>query len=171
MSTTADAVARETAWLAGPAQTAGSQTIPPLAAVHGGPFDVVQAYLPRSQTTSQHRLYVTRGRIQDSRFAQQRTIATHEFRLYLYWKIGGSTVSTDIAEIEQQNLDTAIEAVRARIRGFVADHTHGGQFLSAAEGPPGSVIDVVYGDLAADIKASVLTATITYSADDRDQIG
>lgn len=169
--TTADAVQREATWLAGPELTVGGQTLPALAVANGGPFDVVQAYVPRNPTTSQNRLYVTRARLQDSRFAQQRVMDTYDFRLCLFWKIGSTTISSQIAEIEQQNFDNAIEAVRARVRGFVADHTHGGAFLSAAEGPPNAVVDVQFGDPLTEVPTGILTATITYSADDRDQTG
>lgn len=168
---TADAVAREAGWLAGPAQTAGTQTLPALLKSFGGPFDVVQAYLPRTPATRQTRLYVLRPRIQDTRFAQQRTMDTYDFRLRAFWPIGSGTITAQIAEIEQRNFDNAIDLVVARIRGLVADHTHGGAFLSAAEGPPNALIDVQFGDAEQEISAGTLSATISYSVDDRDQIG
>lgn len=169
MSDSSDARQREATWLAGAAVTAGSQTLPALAAANGGPFDVVQAGLPRTQQTRQARIYVTRANFVDQRLAQQRVMDTYHFRLYCYWPIGSSTIAVDIAEQEQQNFDNALELLKQRIRGFVADHTHGGSFLNAAEAP--SQVDFQFGDLPQDIGNGTLTCQVTYSCDDREFIG
>jgi hypothetical protein len=53
-----------------------------------------------------------------------------------------------------------------RILGPLGDKTHGGRFLSVAEGP--GLVDVDYTDPDATIELGVLRAEVTYSADDRE---
>lgn len=164
----ADAVQREADWLSGAAITSGTtgQTLPALVVAQGGLWDVVQAYVPRTSKTTVNRIYVTRARLQSHRVAMQRVRNSHDFRLKLYWKIGSTTQAVDIAEQEQQALDNAVEDLLLRIRAFRDDHTHGGRFLSVAEADGRAEIDVQYGDPEVDIPAGILTASVTYSADD-----
>jgi hypothetical protein len=53
-------------------------------------------------------------------------ITTHDFRIVAWWPLGATTVQTLIAETEETNLDAAVDALLARIRGFVTDHTAAG---------------------------------------------
>jgi hypothetical protein len=50
-------------------------------------------------------------------------ITTHDFRIVAWWPLSATTVQTLIAETEETNLDAAVDALLARIRGFVTDHT------------------------------------------------
>ncbi|MGH7743283.1 MAG: hypothetical protein ACREQ5_00475 [Candidatus Dormibacteria bacterium] len=111
-----------------------------------------------------------RAVLHDSRFAAQRRIDTYDFRGKLWWPIGATTTGTQIWETEQANFDAAIDLLIQRIRGTFLDHTHGGRFLSVAEAPEPGHITVHFDDPehAATQTPAVLTATITYSADDRD---
>lgn len=164
MTTTADACAREAAWLA----TATSDGLPVLLAAAGGPWDVIQAYLPRTPAGQQTQLYVLRRRLVTARFSQQRRMATHHFHLALVWPIGATAAGQQIAELEQAALDSAVALLVERIEGLVNDKSHGGRFLSVAEAPNGSTIDVEYGDPAQAAADGRLTATVTYTADDAD---
>jgi hypothetical protein len=154
---TADAVARETAWL----QTTGDG-LPGLVAP-SGPFDAVQAYWPRpsDQNTSAHTLYVMRHRISSERFANVRIMTHYPFHLVAWWSMVNATGS---AEAEQQNLDNAVELVITRINGLLLDKTHGGRFLSVAENP--RVLDVDFTPPETTLALGYLRADITYSADD-----
>ncbi|ELP67679.1 hypothetical protein STRTUCAR8_08550 [Streptomyces turgidiscabies Car8] len=157
----ADAVARETAWLAG--YDAGDG-LPGLLKAYGGPFDVVQAYVPRTGAQRQARLYVTRSQLRVERFGFNRKINHHTFMLRLYWP---QSSPTGQAESVQQDFDTAVDLVVQRISGLFMDKTHGARFLSVAENP--NDIDVQFGDPEASIQAKAeLTALITYQADDQD---
>ncbi|NUS29191.1 MAG: hypothetical protein HOV92_33935 [Streptomyces sp.] len=161
---TADAVARETAWL-----NAHGDGLPSLTAANGGPWDIIQAYMPRTPATAKKQLYVLRRRIQETRYGAPRKIDTHHFQLSLWWPIGSTTIGTPIAETEQANLDAAVDLLLQRIRGYPTDHSHGGRFLTVAEAPVGAEIVVEYGDPVHGITvAGALTATVTYSADDQD---
>jgi hypothetical protein len=119
-------------------------------------------------------LYVMRPSISEARFANQRKLDGYTFRLKLWWPIGATVASVGIAENEQQALDQAVDLTLQRIRGHVFDHTHGGAFLAAAEGPAGTArIDVRFLDPETSMSANpaCLRAEITYAADDRDFIG
>lgn len=160
------AVARETAWL----QTSGDG-LPPLLKTAGGPFDVVQGYMPRTPQQRATQLYVLKRGTVTRRFSNQRRLATHTFVLSVWWPIGSTTTSgtTSLAEDEQTALDAAIAAVVARVEDLVGDKTHGGRFLSVGEAPDESAgIRVDLGDPAQGIQAGALTAQITYLADDAD---
>jgi hypothetical protein len=161
----ADAVTRETAWL-----TTTGDGLPALLTANGGPWDVIQAYQPRTPQTRKTQLYVVRRRFPTRRFAQQRRIATHYFQLRARWPIGASTTGTGIAEAEQQALDNALMLLVERIEGFPLDKSHGGRFLSVAEAPNGAEIDVQLGDPEQEIPTGFLTATVAYTADDQDYI-
>lgn len=160
---TADVVARETAWL-----TASGDGLPALTAANGGPWDVIQGYMARTPATAKRQVFVLRRRIAESRFGAPRKIDTYQFHLSLWWPIGATSTGVGIAEAEQAALDAAVELLLERIRGYSTDHTHGGRFLSVAEAPVGAEIVVEFGDPVQGIAQGALTATVTYSADDQD---
>lgn len=158
---TADAVSREAEWLR---DYSAADGLPALLKARGGPFDVVQAYIPRTGGQRQTRLYVTRSSLRVERFGFNRKINHHTFMLRLYWP---QSSPTGQAESVQQNFDTAVDLVLQRVSGLFQDKTHGARFLSVAEDP--MQIDVAFADPEASIQAKVeLTATITYQADDQD---
>ena len=162
---TADAVARETAWL----NTTSGDSLPFLPASAGGPWDVIAPYdqgaATRTQATA---IYVTRGHAQQVRVGNQRIRPRYPMRLELRWPVRViSPGSTSIAATEAQNFDDAIEMLRARVTGPLGDKTHGGRFLSAAEvkGAPG--FDVQYEPASQTVKAAKeLRATATFGVDD-----
>lgn len=162
---TADAVAREVAWL----QTSGDG-LPGLLKPTGGPLDTVQAYWPRTPNGRQTSLYLMRHSLQERRFANQRKIWQYRFRAVLWWPIGATTTNAPLWEAEQQALDNTVDLVLARIRGFVGDHTHGGRFLSVAEAPQSGSVDVTFDDpeRTANATPAMLRAEISYLADDND---
>lgn len=155
--TSADAVDREATWLA----TSGDG-LPGLLKTVGGPFDNVQAYMPRTPNTQQRSIFVLRRDIKDDRVANIRRRATYEFVLRIIWPILAGSGS---AETEQRNLDAAIELVIQRIVAPTLDKTHGGRFLSVAEGH-GPMPNVAFTDPEHTIPLKTLEAEITYSADD-----
>lgn len=159
--TSADAVAREAAWLTSFDPDDG---LPGLLRAAGGPFDVVQPYVPRTGAQRQSRLYVTRSALRVERFGFNRKINHHTFMLRVYWP---QTSPSGQAESVQADLDTAVDLVVQRISGLFQDKTHGARFLTVAEDP--TAIDVQFVDPEALIQAKAeLTATITYQADDQD---
>jgi len=163
---TSDAVQREANWLA--AVTAG---LPALLASNGGPWDVVQAYWPRTPNYNLNGIYVTRHRLQDVRISNQRKRPAHAFRLKLFWRIGSTTTAASLAEAEQQAFDTAIDLLLQRIRGYLGDKTHGGQFLSVGETPGREPeISVDFDPPETTLDRGFLSATATYSADDVEDI-
>lgn len=162
--TTADACAREAAWL----QTAGDG-LPSLLSDDGGPWDVIQAYWPRTQQTRQTGIYVMRRRLQTTRWSNQRRMPHYAFRLRLWWPIGATTTGTPLLEDEQAALDSAVDLLLQRLEGTVGDKTHGGRFMSVGEAPEGTSFDVDFDDPEQTVPASgALSATATYMADDRD---
>ena len=161
--TSATAVDREAAWLA----TAGDG-LPALKATAGGPFDVIQAYIPRSPALRKKGLYVTRPGFGDARFSQQRRMPTYSLRLVIQWPISSGAGS---AETEQRALDAAIDLVLQRIVGPLMDKTHGGRFLAVAEAPDHGPIQVIQPPLSLiglSGSDAALTAEIHYAADDAD---
>lgn len=158
---TADAVAREAAWL----RTSGDG-LPALPAAAGGPWKVVQAYWPGSRlATQQPGIYVLRSRLEDNRAANIRIRPAYEFTLKLTWPI--LTAGAPIAETEQQHFDDAVDLLLQRIRGPVNDKSHGGRFLSAGEAPREQPVSVAFADPEQTIAADrALRATVTYYADD-----
>jgi hypothetical protein len=162
--TTADAVVRETGWLSAYNTSDG---LPALLASSGGPFDVVQAYWPRSPASRTNQLYVTRGRVESDRFGFNRRMDKYSFRLRIIWPL--SSPSGDWESV-QQTLDDAVELVIRRIIGpvnaFPLDHTHGGRFLEVAEDP--CLIAVDFSDPERSASSGQLEATVTYQASDRD---
>jgi hypothetical protein len=158
---TSDAVQRESDWLRAYNAADG---LPALLKANGGPWDVVQAYVPRTGAQRKSRIYVTRAQLRVERFGFNRKINHHTFVLRLYWP---QTSPTGQAESVQQGFDTAVDRVVQRVSGLFQDKTHGARFLSVAEDP--AAIDVQFADPEASIQAKAeLTATITYQADDQD---
>ncbi len=158
----ADAVARETAWLC----TAGDG-LPALLAEHDGPFDVVQGYHPRTPSSEQRSLYVMRRTLKSNRFAAVRRMAVHSFVLRLWWP---ASDGEGVMENDQAALDVAVGKVIARVAGPPFDKTHGGRFLSVAEGD--SELAVSFSDPARSVPdLGALVAEISYSADDPETIG
>jgi hypothetical protein len=155
---TADVVARETAWL----QTSGDG-LPALLTSAGGPFADVHAYWPRGSdmNTYSHTLYVMRTRIAVDRFANVRLMPHYPMHLVAWWAVVDGSGS---AETEQSNLDSAIDLVLTRINGLLGDKTHGGRFLSVAENP--RVLDVEFAPAEATLPEGYLRADVLYSADD-----
>ncbi|MCY0917056.1 hypothetical protein OS965_02545 [Streptomyces sp. H27-G5] len=155
----ADAVIREAAWLVDFNAVDG---LPALHASQGGPFDVVQAYLPRTPQQRRPQLYVIRRRLQEVRTAHVRRMARHWFELRVVWP---TSSPSGAAEGPQQALDDAVELVLQRIGGLMLDKTHGGRFLSVAEDP--AEVTVEYSDPTESLpnRADLLCA-ISYAADD-----
>lgn len=161
----ADAVTRETQWLASSAEPG----LPALLQADGGPFGLIQAYDARTPQTRVSAIHVLRPRVTQIRFAQQRKINRHDFRLKLLWPIGSTSTREGMWETEQAAFDAAVQLVVDRIAGFVGEKTHGGRFMSVAEAPDSTVIQVTFGD-PAQARGGVLEAQITYSADDVDHV-
>ena len=162
---TADACAREAAWL----NTTGDG-LPSLASSAGGPFQVVAAYEQGAQTRTQATaVYVMRGAVQQVRVANQRVRPRYPVKLEMHWPVRViSPGASSIAATEQQNFDNAIELLRQRVTGPLGDKSHGGRFLSAAEAVRGqAAIDVQYEPPGQTIPANKeLRATMAYFIDD-----
>lgn len=155
----ADAVAREAAWLV---EFNPADGLPALHVSQGGPFDVIQAYLPRTPQQRRTQLYVLRRRLQEVRTAHVRRMVRHHFELRIIWPASSPSGAT---EGPQQSLDEANELVLQRVGGLMLDKTHGGRFLSVAEDPAEVVVD--YADPADSIAARAdLLCTVSYAADD-----
>jgi hypothetical protein len=165
---TGTAVTREAAYL----QIPGTDGLPALLSANGGPWNIVQAYWTPSRGTRVTRLYLVRGSLRETRFAAHRKIDSYNFVAKLYWPVGATTTGDGMWEAEQLAFEAAIDLLLQRIRQTDMDHTHG-SFLSVAEAPQGSGIEVHQTDpeVSANSKPSELTATVTYSADDRDFTG
>lgn len=161
----ADAVDREVAWLT------SVDSLPALLESAGGPWQVVQAYWPRTFAAKKTGIYVMRSSLDENRFANQRKMTTFAFRAKLWWPVGATTTSVGISEAEQRAFDAATELLLARVRGTTFDHTHGGAFLSAAEGPgTDGRISVRFADPEQTMhqNPACLRAEATWLADDRD---
>lgn len=125
---TADAVARETAWL----NTIGDG-LPSLPASAGGPWQVIQAYWTRTPAANKTGIYVLRPGLDDQRASNQRIRPRYLMRLRLIWPV--TTTTTSLLETAQSDFDAAIDLLVQRVRGPLGDKTHGGRFLSAGEVP------------------------------------
>lgn len=165
MTNNADAVTREAAFLS----TSGDG-LPALLRSAGGPWDIVAGYWPRTPATRQTGIYLMRATLVGARFSNQRRIETHDFRGKLRWPIGATTTSVGIWENEQAAFDAAIQLLTQRIYGYLGDHTHGNRFLSVAEAPEPGRVTVHFDDPEHTTAQSpaLLSATISYSADDPD---
>lgn len=163
---TGDAVQREANWLA-----RFGDGLPALLAADGGPWDVVQAYWPRTPNYNLNGIYLTRHRLQDVRISNQRKRAAYAFRLKLFWRIGSTTTSAGLAEAEQQAFDNAVDLLLIRLRGYLGDKTHGGQFLSVGETPGREPeISVDFDPPETTLDRGFLSGTVMYSADDVEDV-
>lgn len=154
--TSADAVARETAWLL----TTGD-SLPALLAP-AGPWSVIQAYKSRTPSTRLSGIYLRRPSYVEERWGNARKLITYSFHADLVWPIGSSTTGTTIWELEQTALDVAADLLVQRIRGTMLDHTHGGRFMSSAEAPAPARISVTFED--PDQTAAASPATLRAAA-------
>jgi hypothetical protein len=167
MTATADAVARETAWL----QTTGD-SLPSLLGADGGPWLIIDAYTNAAATrTQQPAIYVTREPgFENIRVANQRTRPRYKMKLECRWPVlRSSPGSSSIAAETQADFDAAVELLRQRVAGPLGDKTHGGRFLSAAVAHSGSQPDITWTPEPADsnIKGSKeLRGSMTYLVDD-----
>ena len=125
---TADAVAREASWL-----SQFGDGLPALLAAQGGPWQVVQAYWPRTPATNKTGIYVLRPLLDDQRASSQRIRPRYQMRLRLIWPV--TTTTTSLLETAQADFDAATDLLIQRIRGPLGDKTHGSRFLSAGEVP------------------------------------
>ena len=169
---TADAAAREAAWL-----QASGDSLPALLTAGYGPWDVVQAYWPGAHlAANQHGIYVDARTVADLRVSNQRIRPQYAFTLTLIWPVkaqgatAGSSGTARIAETEQQNLDNAKDLIIQRIRGPLGDKSHGGRFLSVAENP--RTVSYTKEDPSVTIPQNrSLRASLQYRADDYEVSG
>lgn len=172
--TSSDACDREAAWLSLPGTAADG--LPSLLVIDGGPWDVVQAYVPRTPAVRKGQVFVTRSTMVLERLANVRSIFAYDFVLKLRWPLSNGAGN---AESDQRAFDVAIHQLCMRIRGIGpnqpggSDKTHNGAFLQVAEGSevthtmPG--IRVQFVDPEQTITSGVdFQATVMYAADDRD---
>ena len=128
--TSADACDREAAWLSTPGTA--DDGLPSLLVADGGPWEVIQAYYPRTPAIRKSQCYVIRTGIHVERFGFNRTIMGYDFALKLRWPLSSGRGS---AEDDQRAFDVAVNSLLLRIRGIPigrpipADKTHGGAFL------------------------------------------
>jgi hypothetical protein len=151
---------RETAWL-----TAVDGFVPPLLAVNGGPWEVLQAFYARTPGTQKTQCYVWAGEISDERVGGIRIRSTYQITLDLHWPLRQTT--SPLAEQEQQAFKSAVGLLVQRIRGPVNDKSHGGAFLSAGEVPRSPGVHVMFEHPSVTIPVDKeLRAQVTYYADD-----
>lgn len=166
--TTADACDREAAFLN--LTTDGLPVLPKPT----GPWDVIQAYIPRTPANMQKQIWVTRADWGIDRLGEQRSMATYAIELRLRWPVTSS--GTGAMEVEQRAFDVAINNVVMRVLGTAPgfqggigmDKTHDGAFLAAAEGAARVRVQVTPADEAWKTTPVVYTARILYSVDDYD---
>lgn len=160
---TADAVAREAAWLADYNPADG---LPGLLTPQGGPFDIVQPYRRRTPPARTNQLYVTRPGFRIKPFGLNRRINHYTFTLRISWPLSSRRGD---AESVQQALDDAVDLVVQRVIGPLAlpiDRTHGARFMSVAV--DAAEIDVRFPQPTTITPDGVLEALVTYTADDAD---
>lgn len=150
-----DACDREAAWLT------QVDTLPALLAVNGGPFKIIQPYLPRTPETRVPALYVTRSEVDDDREANVLIMPRYDFVLRVQWPVD---LGSGQGEASQRAFDVALKLVVQRIRGLINDKSHGGRFNSVGENP--RRVRVLYDDPEKGLADSLLTARILYSADE-----
>lgn len=159
---TADAVQRETDWL-----SQSGDGLPALLKTASGPWDVINAYWPRTPNYNLNGIYVMRTRLIDMRWSNQRKLPRHSFRLKLLWRIGSTTTGVSIGEAEQANFDSAVDLLLQRLRGTLGNKTHGGRFLSVAEAPGANPeIPIDFDPPETTMERGYLSATVNYQADD-----
>ncbi len=164
MPSTADAASREAAWLASYNPLDG---LPALTTANGGPWDLVQAYDPRTPGKRKNTIYVTRPEYKIERFGNIRQMPHYLFHVKLTYALSNIAGSE---EVDQQNFDTACELVLQRILGLQQDKSHGGRFLSVAEKP--EFVHFMQDDPVETIPAKVaFTGMFVYYADDFEYFG
>lgn len=167
-TTTADACDREAAFL-----NLTTDGLPILPASAGGVWDVIQAYIPRTQATMKKQIWVVRPGFEVERLGEQRSMAAYAIELRLRWPV---TLGTGNAEVQQRAFDAAINDVVMRVLGtppgfqggIGMDKTHSGSFLAAAEGSGRVRVEVTSADEAWKVTPVVYTARIVYTVDDYD---
>jgi hypothetical protein len=165
--TTADAAAREAAWL-----NVTDDSLPSLLADDGGPWDVIQQYWPGAHfAKDKHGVYVDARPVDELRVSNARIRPRYTLVLTLTWPVKaqgaapGVSGKSLIAETEQQNLDDAVALLIERIRGPLGDKSHGGRFLSCAENP--RTVTYAKEDASVTIpQQRALLASVTYKCDD-----
>lgn len=157
---TGDAPAREAAWLAAYNPADG---LPALTVADGGPFQVVQAYWPRTPERLGTSVFVMRHQSKVDRYANVQKINKYVFRLVCWWPMANITGN---AEAVQQDFDNALDLILQRITGPVLNKTHGGRFQSVAEDP--ASIELLYHDPVQTLaQTNAFAAEISYTADDQ----
>lgn len=160
---TGDAITREAAWLA-----VTGDSLPSLPFGAGGPFQVLQAYWPRTPATNKTGLYVMRARLLAPRVAAQRIRPRYQMRLRAVWPV--VTTASPLLETAQQDFDDAIALVLERVQGPLGDKSHGGRFLSAAEDP--RQVEVQFADPETSMaQHKSLRADVLYQVDDYEVSG
>ncbi|HEY6021607.1 MAG TPA: hypothetical protein VIY48_17590 [Candidatus Paceibacterota bacterium] len=162
MPSTADAASREAAWL-----NSFGDGLPALTTANGGPWDLIQAYNPRTPGKRKNTIYVTRPEFRVDRFANIRQMAHYTFKLAMMFSLSNISGSE---EIDQTNFDVAVDLVLQRILGLPQDKTHGGRFLAVAEKP-----EFVHFEQVDPVQTIVSNAafigSFTYHADDFEYTG
>lgn len=163
---TSDAIAREAAWL-----TTIGDGLPDLLAPTG-PWGVIQGYDPRVIAMKKTTVFVLRNELHVARIGNIRSRASYHMHLKMIWPL---LTGTGQAEAEWQNFDNAVDLLLQRVLGVppalngsaAGDKTHGGRFLSAAEGPNG--VSVTFEDPNITFNESGnFQASMTYMIDDID---
>lgn len=151
-----DAVPREVAWL-----NSFGDGLPALIDPDG-PWQNIQTWRPRVAATRTRAVYVTESNIHVARFANIRSMGSHDFRLKLIWPLSSGIGS---AEEDYASFMSATAQLITRILGPIGDKTHGGRFLSVAEEP--KFLDAELDDPDTTIGPQAgFTGVVTYSADD-----
>lgn len=162
MPSTATVASRESDWL-----NSFGDGLPALTVANGGPFDVIQAYNPRTPGKRKNTIYVTRPEFTVIRFANIRQMPHYQIKLEVTWalsNVGGSE------EVDQQNFDNACDLILQRILGLPQDKSHGGRFLSVAEKP--EFVNFMQEDPRQTISSQIsYIGTFTYHADDFEYFG
>lgn len=118
MGDVSDAIEREVGWLNGdPAVT--------------GLLGPVQDYSRRKQGALPRTARLQRSGYVEHPWSTGRILGIYTFRLVVKWPL--STASATVQQA-QGNVDDAIKALLARIRGPLMDKSHGGAFLTVVEG-------------------------------------
>lgn len=165
----ATAVTREANWFTNDPPVGGSfNAAPPLQSANGGPFTIVQAYLPAVDMEARA-LYIYRpagGSVVRVGAGGVMTVQ-HDFVALIEWPyLGGNAAGS--MEAELQALDAALGAVVARIVGPLGDKSHGGQFASVGEGDSGTNFRFEFEQDPYDValRGGPFRVRIRYTADD-----
>jgi hypothetical protein len=122
-----DVITREAPWYTSdpPAGTTSTQ-FPPLQIVNGGLYDTVQAYYSKVIPRGKY-LFLTCEAILNDELVEWQANREVKYQMLLtsIWSIDSGSGKL---EDDQQNHHNALQLVLARVRGLIADHTHGGAF-------------------------------------------